>query len=89
MRSEARAAARRQGGPVDGRAAQPGKKDQGQGIGGDARGEAMGEAGSKEGEEVCVSDGIGWVGLVKVKLSRRMGVGQKEKAEGEAFIHNS
>ena len=49
----------------------------------------MGEAGSKEGEEVCVSDGIGWVGLVKVKLSRRMGVGQKEKAEGEAFIHNS
>ena len=39
----------------------------------------MGEAGSKEGEEVCVSDGVGWVELVRVKSRRRMGVGQKEK----------
>ena len=39
----------------------------------------MGEAGSKEGEEVCVSDGVGWVELVKIKSRRRMGVGQKEK----------
>ena len=43
----------------------------------------MGEAGSKEGEEVCVSDGVGWVGLVKVKLRRRMDV-YDCRSEGEA-----
>ena len=43
----------------------------------------MGKAGSKEGEEVCVSDGVGWVGLVKVKLRRRMDV-YDCRSEGEA-----